>query len=121
MIDLRKEFDSFLRKYGYNVYLQRRLPAGTYDTQLNYSNQLEIHTVRSRPPGAGMADEEPEGITHSNMRIFYFRWDANPSEGDRIYELAENKTFIIADAEPKRGFKGRFEYWQVQANRESPN
>ena len=128
MANLRKSFDGMMRRYGHNILLQRRENAYTADTA-TYKNQLERHTVRSMVPSRrlpNVAMEMPEGITHDSEAVYYFRWDANPREGDRIYENIEIypngiETFLIDKAIPMRARGGRIEYWACGASQETPN
>ena len=128
-MDLRKEFDIFLKKYGINVMLQRVDNAYTPYEEPHYKNELEIHTVRSmHPRGSQVTDaveEEMEGLTYDADMIFYFRWDVNPTSTDRIYEYRErypnNQLMYVIDfADPKYGQGGRIEYWVVGATRSDP-
>lgn len=128
MANLRKSFDGMMRRYGHNILLQRRTNAYTADNA-TYKNELERHTVRTMIPSrrlSNIAEEMPEGIAHDSEAVYYFRWDANPCEGDRIYENIEMypnqiETFLIDKAIPMRGRGGRIEYWSVGASQETPN
>ena len=141
MANLRKTFDIIMRKYGYDIFLQRKdfkiAAVGPHQIRDNggFQNQLERHTVRSRyPVNSGMSnvvDEKPEGMAHNVDMIYYFRHDALPKEGDRIYEQDERfkdrpflpglATYIVSFSMPMRGKGGRTEYWVVGAKREEPN
>jgi len=124
-MDARKSMDAILKKYGHDVLLQRRIEK-TEATTKKFANVLERHTVRSMYPGSGslpiVANEQMPGVTHSADMVFYFRWDANPSSGDRIYEgeVADKtaRVFTIDYAIPNRGVGGRVEYWTVGATLE---
>jgi hypothetical protein len=75
---------------------------------------------------SSLANESLEGITHGAGMVYYFQWNCNPREGDRIYENLELypddlNIWTIDWAEPKRGKGGRIEFWTVGATRESPN
>jgi hypothetical protein len=123
-INLRTEFLQVLKDSGWNIYLQRR----TNDTGKNqFTNTLEIHTVRNRfgssSVATGLAREQPEGVGVSPDNIFYFKWDVNPGEGDRIYEEMPNQTsntavWLIDYAQPFRGFDGQIVYWICGCTRE---
>ena len=128
MTSKRTQFENILKKWGYNVFLQRRLNS---DESLNaeYEMKLEKHTVRSHYKTKTLlqtlANEEPEGITHGFDLVFYFKWDASPRRGDRIYEsnnaLPDNTaTYLIDEALPMRGEKGQIIFWTVGATQETP-
>lgn len=138
MIDLRKEFENIMRRWGHNVYLQRRIydhrddiPEDDYITTNFYSKTLEKYTVRYTFAGrktalTSVAEERIEGIVHSADRVYYFPFFAAPGEGDRIYQSDPRntdkvETYLIDFALPHRGRRGRIEYWSVGATRESPN
>lgn len=132
MADLRKTMHGMLRDYGHDVLLQRRKPQeynGPHP-EVEYEATLERHTTRSvfgRSAGAaGVADERPEGLVHSVDMVYYFLWDVDPQDGDRIYEMDErfvNKqsTWVIDYAYPMRGKGGRVEYWVAGVTREGPD
>lgn len=129
MTDLRRKFESILRRFGHDVYIQRRITP--YDNMtVEYENNLERHTTRHvYPSNKGLptvAEENIEGITHDSELIYYFRHNALPREGDRIYENLENypnnlvlwtMDFVL----PMRYSRGRIEYWITGASREDPN
>lgn len=125
-MDIRKSADSILRKYGWDILFQRRTNKDA-DTK-QYANALERHTVRGVMPGsslgiAGIAREQEPGVTHDADMVYYFRYNANPEEGDRIYdnvgrEDGDVRRYIIDWATPMRGANGRIEYWTTGATRE---
>lgn len=141
MADLRKTLEITLRKWGHNCFLQRKdysiKPTGPFQLYSNegFKRELEQHTVRHRfPVNAGLSntmDEKKEGIAHNVDMIYYFKWDANPKEGDRIYEKDERfndreifpgfATYIISYTVPQRGHGGRIEYWVAGVKREEPS
>ena len=123
MINLRQEFLDVLRTSGWNVYLQRR----TSDDEWQFSNVLEKHTIRNRfassSSATGLAREQMEGIEVAVDNVFYFKWDANPGEGDRIYEEFPNQqskvaVWLIDYCQPFRGFGGQVIYWVAGCTRE---
>lgn len=126
MTDLRKSFLKTLTNYGHNIYLQRRIsPFGSEDVE--FEDSLEKHTVRYTYPGlrgaGGVAEERPVGVTHDAEMIYYFQHNANPREGDRIYENLEEYpddlvTWIVDYVIPMRMLRGRIEYWTVGASKE---
>lgn len=131
MINLRATFDKVMRTTGHNILLQRRSMDDTENPhpQKIWSNTLERHTVRHRYGNniglQKIQQTEEEGQVHNVDMIYYFRWDSNPREGDRVYEMDErfNKnlaTFLIDYALPMRGKAGEVTYWVVGASRESP-
>lgn len=122
-ISLRDQFEGVLKKAGWNVYLQRR-------NGDSFSDQLEFHTVRnnfgSTHGATSEAQEEEEGVAVTPDNVFYFKWDVNPGEGDRIYERFPNQVnntavWLIDYAQPFRGFKGEIIYWACGVTREYVN
>lgn len=131
VIDLRANVDMILRNWGHNVLLQRgvaRHGAGPYDLRANngFADQLEKHTVTDRWPSrssslVGVKEERMEGLVSSVDKVYYFKWDANPNDGDRIYDGDPNgyRVYLTEWALPMRGWKGRIEYWIVGATMET--
>lgn len=128
MANLRRSFEGTLRRYGHNVYLQRRI--NEYDGENpQWVNQLERHTVRHTSGRSinlpEIAMEMSEGIIHDTDIVYYFKWDANPQSGDRIYENIDIyphslETFLIDKAIPMRGLGGQIVFWTVGASQETP-
>lgn len=126
--DLRKVFDRIMKGYGHDILLQRRI--NDYKEQdPEFAEELELVTVRHvYPSNKGLptvAEEQIEGISHDSELIYYFRWDCNPAQGDRIYENVElyprNQIIYLVDfALPMRYIGGRIEYWVVGASQEEP-
>ena len=149
MIDLRKEFEKIMRRWGHNVYLQRRIydhrddiPDEDKATTNFYEKKLEKFTVRYTFAGrktalTSVAEERIEGIVHSSDRVYYFPYFANPGEGDRIYQHVPgtrevldpdgkpvrkySEIYLVDFALPLRGHNGRIEYWMAGATREEPS
>lgn len=131
-MDIRKSINRLFREYGHDVYLQRRRPditMGPYD-QVVFQERLERHTVRNMHPSsvglARLAEEMPEGVVTNVDIVFWFAWDVNPSEGDRIYEPRPDIPqgyiiFTIDYSWPLRGRRGRIEYWACGCTKSSPN
>jgi hypothetical protein len=128
-MDLRKEMDDILIRWGHSILLQRR--ENEYESDKpEFSNTLEIHTTRHWHGGSAalpmVATEELEGIVHDMPMIYFFRWDANPSRGDRIYEnidLYPNSlsTWLIDQSTPMRYARGRIEFWVCGVSEERPS
>ena len=127
MTDMRASFRAVLNKYGYNVFLQRRLSAYEVDNAV-FERQLEKHTVRSTYPRKtnleNAANEASEGITHDYDQVFYFMHDAVPKRGDRIYEEYFGRpnntaTYLIDESLPMRGEQGEIVFWTVGATQET--
>jgi hypothetical protein len=123
-MNVKQVFKGILRKWGNDILLQRRTNTSN-SINKEYSNKLERHTVRSRYPGSpvGVAQEQIEGVLHNADMIYYFKHDANPMEGDRIYENYERnnndvRVFIVSYAIPMRGRGGSIDFWTVGATRE---
>lgn len=132
MPDLRKVLTGVLRRYGHDVFLQRRLldSANSPHPQPVYANKLEKYTVRRMHPNsinfAGVVHERSEGVSLSVDLVFYFQHDARPKEGDRIYEPDDryaDKQIVwkIDYAHAMRGRGGRVEFWTCGVTREEPN
>lgn len=121
-MDARRSMETILKRYGHDILLQRRIEKSTSEVK-KFSGVLERHTVRAMYPGSGslpsVADEQLPGVTHSADMVFYFKWDANPSAGDRIYEgdVADKtaRVYTIDYSIPNRGVGGRVEFWTVGA------
>lgn len=124
---MRQEMDRILANYGHDVYLQRVVDSSDYEN-ITYSDALEIHTVRFSVTAnralPGMRQEMREGILNTAERIYYFRYDANPFDNDRIYELEPRPrqvVWVIDGAVPQFGPNGNLVYWMVGATRIRPN
>lgn len=135
MASLNRAFDGILRNWGHNILLQRRTPDGK-----GFVQRLERHTVRHAVPSQGLArveEERREGVVRNSDALYYFRAEAKPREGDRIYERDDRfdgrddrvgtldgyaqTTWTIDSAIPVRGKGGRIVYWAAGASRETPN
>lgn len=124
MSTIRNEFDSILRKWGHNIFLQRVLDP--FDGEkLKYSNIFERHTVRhvNATGYTNQKKEEMEGIRFDQAMVYYMRYESSPSLGDRIYENIEKYpnntiTYIIDTVTPMRGESGKISFWTVGATRE---
>lgn len=122
MIDLRREMTKVLRQWGHDIYLQRW-------KNNRYDDALEKHTVRQTYPRmSSLANTElfsKETVIQDVDLFFYFSWDVNPRENDRLYEedpryASNHSIWRIKYALPMRGRGGRIEYWVCGSNRESP-
>lgn len=133
MVGFRQSFDGIMRHWGHDIFLQRKNPSGN-----GFQDRLEKHTVRHMyPANRGLpqiVDEEMEGLVYNADMIYWFRTDASPREGDRIYERdnryeghanraarSGQTTWLIDFALPMRGRGGRVEFWTVGVTREEPN
>ena len=126
MVNIRQSFDKILRQWGHNILLQRRISTPD-DIEPRYANTLEKHTVRHRYPAnrslGSVLEYEQQGQLHAVDMIYYFRHDASPREGDRIYEddprFEEGPTLWLVDYSlPLRGRNGVIDYWTVGVTRE---
>jgi hypothetical protein len=137
MASIPKALNWVLKNYGHDILLQRRVPGCTSEWQ----SQLERHTVRHMYPSVRgapqIAQEHPEGMTHVVDMVYYFRFDAAPKEGDRIYEIDPRyegsspsrinvgghgqTTWVIDYAIAMRGKAGKVEYYIAGVTREEPN
>lgn len=119
MADLHKAFERILQRWGHDIVLQRKEGSG-------FTSTLERHTVRHTDSmnATKAAEERIEGVTRTADMVYYFRAEALPKEGDRIYEQQENldgeTTWLIDYAIPMRGFAGQVVYWIAGATRENP-
>ena len=127
-MDLRNEFEKTLRRWGHDVYLQKRTNPHE-SVEVEYSNTLERITVRhTYPANRGLpasAVETLAGVVHEVELIYYLQHHVEPREGDRIYENIANfpdelTTYLIDYALPMKGLHGRIEFWTIGASRESP-
>ncbi len=129
---MKDKFDAILKSYGHDIYLERMNDDGST------SSRMEIWTVRHTAPGAALqnvAQEMPEGEVNTTERTYYFQSEADPFEGDRIWEdptiwqktpedptrRVHRTTWTIDSALPLRGPGGGIEYWVVGTTREYPN
>lgn len=129
---MRDDFDLILKEYGHNIYLQRvdQTKSNTNE-KIVYKDELEIHTVRFSVTAnralPGIRREQMEGIINTNERIYYFRYDANPFDNDRIYEKEINPApsyqtvWVIDGVVPMFGIGGNLIYWVAGATRIRPN
>lgn len=125
---MQASFDSILRRYGHNIYLQRS--SQSTDGPITYSDILERHTVRwSIYNNRGLQNaqqEAQEGILNTTARVYYFKADVFPYEGDRIYEEEARPTdkksvWTIESVAPMRGDNGKIIYFACGCGRISPN
>lgn len=128
MTSMRSDFESILKKYGYNIFLQRRVNP-YHEEKAKFKRELEKHTVRStyysKASLQKAAQEASEGITHDYDQVFYFKYNAEPHRGDRIYEEYQGRpndtaTYLIDEALPLRGNHGEIVFWTVGATQETP-
>lgn len=126
-VDLRRVFESILRKYGHDIIMERHNADGTI-------NHFERHTTRHMYPGAGALisanQEQEQGVTYDAEMVYYFKWNVNPREGEALFEadpryrgfkLDGATKWRIAFAIPMRGVGGRVEYWVAGVDRDEPN
>lgn len=128
MTSMRSDFEDILKTWGYNIFLQRRINPYNEETA-RFERVLEKHTVRSAYPRKNSlqttAEEAVEGITHNFDLMFYFKHDAEPHRGDRIYEEyqgmpSDTARYLIDEALPLRAEKGQIAFWTVGATQETP-
>ena len=134
MIDLRDKFDNVLEDYGHYVLLIRqnkkiKLPK-SYDNNLGLEYGYTVERHMSRSMTASIPETLPRmntGMIAGEMAIaskmFYFRYDVRPSEGDLVVETSWEDDRPIIDEytaiyeinypEPFRGDKGRIEYFRA--------
>lgn len=127
---MRQEMDRILANYGHDIYLQRVDNTTTDYDNIRYYDELEIHTVRFSVTAnralPGMRQEMKEGILNTAERIYYFRYDANPFDNDRVYEIEPRPkdrqiVWVIDGAVPMFGPNGNLVYWVCGATRIRPS
>lgn len=126
---MRIQFETIIRKYGHNIYLQRRSKDADCPSEALYPDVLEKHTVRFSIANTrslmGRTQEQMEGILSTSERIYYFLINAHPFDGDRIYDYDENakiQTIWTVDTSiPMRGLNGNIEYYSAGVTRTLPN
>lgn len=136
--NLERALNGILRNWGHDVLLQRRTPNGK-----DWMKNLERHTVRHMYPATRglptVMQGRPEGAVVTVDMIYYFRADAMPREGDRIYELDHRydgrnhrneavetngygqTTWLIDYALAMRGKRGEVVFYACGVTREEPN
>jgi hypothetical protein len=112
---IKDKFDYVLKHYGHDVILRKdREGIITW----------ERHTTRNRYPSVRgvpqVRDERDEGLVHLVDMIFYFRAEAQPREGDRIYE-GDVRYNELDNAIPHRGRGGIVIYYTAGCTRDVPN
>lgn len=127
---LEKNFESIIRRFGHNVYLQRVLNSEQANEVPQYTQKLERWTVYSQFPGGSVRadsvmEESDEGLTSDVDIIFYFQAEVNPTMGDLIYEEMDRypnreAVYEIEYAIPMKGYGGRLVFWEVAAMRLLP-
>lgn len=138
MIDPKYVVKSLLKHWGTDILLQRRVferGQGVYSIppgDNNYfSPKLERWTVRysfaARKVSLSAVEiGRPEGEVHGVPLVFYFTFDAEPKEGDRIYvkddRFPEQGTiWQIKYSSPITGWGGTPAYFEAGCNRFSPS
>lgn len=129
-INMKRDFESIIRKYGHDIYLQRVNNPQTGNETPDYADKLEKWTVYSMFPGGSMragrtTDEADEGHRTDVDMIFYFQAEANPTTGDRIYEEIDRfpdhqALYVIEFAIPMRGTNGALIFWECGSMRKLP-
>lgn len=138
MANLRRDMDRILRDYGHNVFLRRRDRSLPWTEDVRWVTDedgnplLEKHTVRHMHPSSvalsGATQQETEGVVTNVDRVYWFRWDVNPTEGDEVLDfkpsgmppVQKQETYHIDYAQPMRGNGGRIEFWAAGATRTDP-
>lgn len=130
MDQMRVDFENILKSYGHDILLQRRIQDSDLD-EPEYQPTLERHTVRHMLPATralpAVTQERITGLVHTSERVYYFKHDAYPYSGDRIYEYDEaatrvvRETWTIDEVTPMRGHGGKIVYWIAGVTQERPN
>lgn len=131
MDKMERDFDYILQNYGHDILLQKRVQTIYSDNIAEYQSNLERHTVRHTVPATRglptLLQDKMEGLVASSERIYYFRHNAYPYTGDRIYEYddAETRvgksTWIIDEVLAMRGMGGKVIYWMAGVTQERPS
>lgn len=125
---MKAQFESILKKYGHDIFLQRR--SQTTGSEVTYSDTLEIHTVRysisSSRSIMNKGQEMIEGLLSTSERVYFFKIEANPYDGDRIYEqdprsATHQSVWSIDTVVPLHGINGDPVYYMAAATRIQPN
>ena len=115
-MNLKKEFEGILKKYGHNVYIQRRTIGkgiGPYrKAEYKYHEQLEKWTCYRRPLRAGATASadgfmklEDEGLITNYDMCFYFQPESQIKTSDRILEdtpegITKRQMFLVKKSIP---------------------
>lgn len=125
---MKSEFEGILKRYGHDIFLQRR--SQSMDSEVSFSNSLEIHTVRYSVANSrsimNKGQEMIEGLLSTSERIYFFRESAQPFDGDRIYEqdprtTSKQTVWSIDTVVGLRGIAGEIVYYAAAATRIQPN
>ena len=125
---MKSEFEAILKKYGHNIFLQRRTQ--TTDTEVSFSSTFEIHTVRYSVANSrsimNKSQEMIEGLLSTSERVYFFKESAKPFDGDRIYEedprtSTKQTVWSIDTTVGLRGISGEIVYYAAAATRIQPN
>ena len=121
---MKEEFDQILKDYGHKVYLQRKIQDSDGDDV--YSNEFEIHLTRYTVNQnlSTIQTEEVVGIVDTSERLYYFRSEVHPFEGDRIYEYDPRVVQTVWEMDAvtmMRGLGGQLEYYTAGVTRIRPN
>lgn len=133
-LDLVKYFNKIMQGWGHDIYLQRKIfgvSHGVYGDAPNHAMEKKLYRFTVRHMYARkaslerIADSFPEGIVRDVDILYFFPGEANPKDGDRIYDndvrYDGGETFLIDWALPMRGHGGKVVYWVAGVTRESPN
>lgn len=143
MIDVRKRISSLLDKYAHNiVYIRRDVrfrcecyversgePMPSCDKCFGTGYVVQVEKARTRRNVSavpetliGMNQMLQAGTTIPKAYVYYFEHDIKPTESDLILEVIWDtngvpryikEKHLISAVEPKYGYKGRTEFYQV--------
>jgi hypothetical protein len=125
---MKSEFEAILKRYGHDIFLQRR--SQTTGTEITFSDKIEIHTVRYSVASSrsimNKSQEMIEGLLSTSERIYYFKADAHPFDGDRVYEEdprsnTKQTVWSIDTSIGLRGISGEIVFYVAAATRIQPN
>lgn len=128
MNDMQAKMKAIILKYGHDIYLQRR--SENTKGKPVYADDIEKHTVRfsiyNNRTLPNVQQEQLEGLVNTSSRVYYFLYEVNPYEGDRIYEddprnEKHQSVWQIDAAVPMRGIGGQIIYWVAGCSRIRPN
>lgn len=131
MDQMIQDFDHIIKSYGHDILLQKRVQGSSLTNKAEYNPKLERHTVRHMVPATRglptLLQDKMEGLVASSERIYFFRRDAYPYTGDRIYEYDDSEkrvgqsTWIVDEVLPMRGAGGKIIFWMAGVTQERPN
>lgn len=135
-MDLKKEFDNIISRYGYPVIYVRRderikcpcadsgEPSPVHELCMGtgYKISLEKHLTRSASSSVpesltGILRFEGAGIAHPDAWVYFFAAEVDPKPRDLVLEPNGGR-YVITSVEPLRQEGGAVAYYRVVARAE---